>query len=67
MVVVDICHDSAAERVVLKVVDNSVNLVEHTFLVLVLNAELIAVSLADRAVLVSPGIPNVGVQIVNIV
>ena len=54
MMIVDICHDSAAERIVFEVIYNTVNLVEHALLIFMLDSELVAVCLADRAVLVSP-------------
>ena len=52
--IIDVGHDSTAEGIVFKVINNSVNLVKHALPVFMLDAELIAVCLADRAVLISP-------------
>ena len=60
---IDVCHDTAAERIVLQIVDDPVDLVEHALFVFVLNAHLIAVSLADSAVLVLPLVPYMGGKI----
>ena len=63
----DVGYYSAACGVVLQIVQRTVNLIEHTFLITVLNSQLIAVRLADRTRFVRPAVPNVTVEFVNIV
>ena len=43
-----------------EVIEHAVDLIEHTLLVLVLDAKLIAVGLADGTGFVRPGVPDVG-------
>ena len=62
-----VCQYTAAERVVLEVIENSVNLVEVALGIVVLDSELIAVCLADAAVLVSPSVPDVPLEVVDVV
>ena len=62
-----VCQYAAAERVVLEVIENSVNLVEVALGIVVLDSELIAVCLADAAVLVSPSVPDVPLEVVDVV
>ena len=62
-----ICQYAAAERVVLEVIENSVNLVEITLGIVVLDSELIAVCLADAAVFIGPSVPDVPLEVVDIV
>ena len=64
---VNVRHDAAAEGIVLQVVEHAIHLIHHAFLVLMLHAELISIGLADGAVRVRPLIPNVAVQIMNVV
>jgi len=52
---------------VFQIVKDPVNLVELAFGINVLYAELIAVRFADRTSLVSPTVPDMGVEIVNVV
>ena len=54
-------------RIVFEVVEHSVHLVEFTLGVNVLYAELIAVRLADRAGFVRPAVPNVRIELVDVV
>ena len=61
--IVDVRQNTAGGGVVLQVVDHPVNLIEHALLVLVLDAQLVAVSLADGAVLPHPFVPDVAAQI----
>ena len=67
MEVVDIGHDAAGGGVVLQVVEHPVHLVHVPLGIVVFHGELIAVGLADRAGLVGPLVPDVGVQVVNVV
>ena len=65
--VVHVGHDATRERSVLKVVEHAVHLVEVTLGVMRLLSDLVTVGLTDRAGLVCPLVPDVTVQIVNIV
>ena len=65
--IVDVRQNTAGGGVVLQVVDHPVNLIEHALLVLVLDAQLVAVSLADGAVLPHPFVPDVAAQICDTV
>ena len=64
---VDVCQDAAGGGVVLQVIEHAVHLVEFALGIFVLDAELIAVGLADRAGLVGPLIPDVAAQVVDVV
>ena len=64
---VNIGHDPAAVRIILQIVDYTVHLIHLAFFVLMLHAELIAVSLSDRAVLICPCVPDVRIQVMHIV
>ena len=50
-----------------EVIEHAVDLIEHTLLVLVLDAKLIAVGLADGTGFVRPGVPDVGGEVVDVV
>ena len=50
-----------------EVIEHAVDLIEHALLVLVLDAKLIAVGLADGTGFVRPGIPDVGGEVVDVV
>ena len=65
--VVKIGENAAGSGVVLEIVEHAVDLVEQAFFVLVLDAELIAVGLADGAGLVRPVVPDVGLKDVDVV
>ena len=64
---VDVGHNAAGCGVVLEIVENAVDLVELALAVLVLDTELIAVRLTDRAVLACPGIPDVGIKLGDLI
>ena len=65
--IVKIRDYAPARRVVLQIVKHTVNLVEIPLGVVMLHPELITVSLADRAVLISPAVPDVRTEIGNVV
>lgn len=65
--IIYIRDNAAACGVVFKVVKHSVHLVEIALGVMMLNAELISVSFADRAVLVRPAVPYMRVKVVYII
>ena len=64
---VDVGHDAAGGGVVLEIPEHLVHLVHVPLGIVVLHAQLIAVSLADGAVLVRPGVPDPGAQVVHVV
>ena len=64
---IDIGKDSAAERIVFQIIDDTVHLIHHAFLVLMLLCKLITVRLTDRTVLIRPLIPDSTLQIMDIV
>ena len=66
-VVIDIGHYAARGGVVLKIPNYLIDLIHIALGIVVLNAELIAVGLADGAVFVRPGIPDARAQLVYIV
>ena len=65
--IVEVGQDASAGGVVLQVVQYPVHLVKLPLRVDVLHAQLIAVGLADGAVLVGPAIPDMTVQVMDIV
>ncbi|MPN45761.1 hypothetical protein SDC9_193332 [bioreactor metagenome] len=62
-VVVDVGHDAPALGIVAQVKQHTVHLVEEALAVDVLDAELVAVGLADRAVGASPAVPDAAAQV----
>ena len=65
--VVDVGENAAGGGIVLQVVQHPVHLVHVALGIVVLHAQLIAVGLADGAGLVGPGVPDFGVQVVDVV
>ena len=65
--VVEVGHDAAGRGVVFQVVEHPVHLIELPFLVNCLFGELIAVRLADGAALVRPAVPDVRIEIADVV
>lgn len=64
---IDIGHDTAAEGIILQVVDHTIHLIHHPLLILVLHPHLITVCLADGPLFIRPLVPDVAVQVMNIV
>ena len=64
---VDIGHDAAGCRIVLQIKQDTVHLVKHTFLILVLHAQLVTVGLTNGAVFLGPLVPNMAAQITDTV
>ena len=64
---INIGHDTPAEGIVLQVIDDPVHLIHHPFLILMLYAQLVTVGFADGAVLVGPLIPDMAVQIMDVI
>ena len=52
---INICHDAPAEGIVFQVIQNSIHLIHHPLLILMLHSQLITVGLTDRAVSVVSG------------
>ena len=65
--VIDVRHDPAAVGIVLQIVDHPVHHVEHAFLILVFYLHLIAVGLSDAAVRIRPLVPDMAVQVMDVV
>ena len=65
--VIEVGHDPPGVWVVLQIVEHPVHLVEHPFGILVLDSQLIAVGLADGAVLIGPGVPDMAGEVVDVV
>ena len=65
--VVDIGQDSAAGGVMLQIVEHPVHLIHVSLGIVVLDGQLIAVSLADGAGLIRPLIPDPGVEVMDVV
>ena len=65
--IVDIRQDAAAGRVVLQVVQHPVHLVHLPLGILMLHRQLIAVGLADGAVLIGPAVPDMPAEIMDVV
>ena len=63
----DIAHYSTACRVVFEVVQNAVYLVHIALGIVVFYTKLIAVCLAYASAFVSPCVPNVTVEVVDVV
>ena len=64
---INIGHDTSAEWVVFQIIDYSVHLIHHAFFILMSDTHLIAVCFPDRAILISPLIPDMAVKIMDIV
>ena len=60
-------HDAATVRCVLKIVQHSVHLVEIALGIMALLANLVPVGLADGAGLVGPLIPNMAVEVMDVI
>jgi hypothetical protein len=65
--VVDVGHYAPGGGIVLQIPDDLVHLIHVPLGVVVLNAQLIAVSLSDGAGFVRPGVPHPGAQVVDVV
>ena len=64
---INIRHDPAAVRIILQIIEYTVYLIHHSFFVDMLYAHLIAVCLPDRSIFICPAVPDVTVQIVDII
>ena len=60
-------HYAARSRIVFKVVQNPVHLIELALFIFVFDAQLIAVCLAYRTAFVRPTVPDVRMKVVNVV
>ena len=64
---VDVRHDSSAVWIVFQIIQYTVDLIHHALFILVLYSQLIPVGLSYGSVFICPAIPNMAVQIVNII
>ena len=64
---INIRHDPSAVRIVLQIIDHTVYLIEHSFFILMLYAHLISVSFSDRSVFICPAVPDMAVQVLDII
>ena len=64
---IDIRHDPATEGIVFQIVQDTIHLIHHALFILMFHAKLVTVSLSDGSILIRPLIPNMAVQIVNVV
>ena len=65
--VIEIRHDPTARRIVLQIIEDTIHLVEFAFGIDVLDAKLVAIGFADAAVLVCPSIPDVGMEVMDVI
>ena len=63
----DVREDATGLRIVLQIIKDAVDLVEFAFGIDGFLAELISIGFADRTGLVGPGIPDVGVEVMDVV
>ena len=66
-VVVDAGEDATAEGIVFEIPDDAIDLIHFAFLVLMLDAELVAIGFANAAVRIGPFVPDMGAKIVDVV
>ena len=64
---INIRHDPAAVRIVFQVIENTVYLIHHSFFIFMLHLHLISVGLTDRACLIRPAVPDMTVQVMNVI
>ena len=64
---IHIGHNTTAVWIILQIIDYTVNLIHHTFLVLMLHTKLISVRFANRTILICPAVPDMRMQIMDIV
>ena len=65
--IVDIGQNAPGSGIVLQIVQHPVHLVKHPLFVLMLDAQLVAIGLADGAVLAGPFVPYMAAQVRNAV
>ena len=67
LVYINIRHDTTAVRIVLQIIDHTIHLIHHPFFVLMFHLHLITIGFSDRTILISPAVPDMTVQIINII
>ena len=67
VMVIDIGHDAAGFGMVLEVEQHTIHLIELALGIDMLDAQLIAVRLADGAVLIRPAVPDMALELMDIV
>lgn len=65
--IIDVGHDSSGMRIVLQIEEDSVYLIEFTFRIDGFLSKLVAVGLTDASVFIGPGIPYVGMKVMDVV
>ena len=66
-VVVDAGENATAEWGVFEIPEHAVDLIHLAFFVLMLDAQLVAIGFADATIGICPFVPNVGVQVMDVV
>ena len=64
---INICHDPAAEGIILQIIDYPVHLIHHAFLILMLHTKLVSISLPNGTLLICPAVPDMAVKIMDII
>ena len=64
---INISHYTPTVRIILQIVDHTIHLIHHSFLILMLYAHLITICLSDGTCLIRPFIPHMTVKVINIV
>ena len=65
--IIDVREDPPRGRIVFKIVEHAVHLIEFALLIYALLAQLIAVRLADGTVFVRPAVPDMRIEFADIV
>ena len=64
---INIGHNTATVRIVFQIIDHTIHLIHHTFLILMLYAHLITICFSDGTGFICPLIPHMTVKIIDIV
>ena len=64
---INISHNTTAIRIILKIIKNPVNLIHHSFPVLMFHTQLITICLTDRTIFICPAIPDMAVKIMDVI
>lgn len=64
---INVRHDTAAVWIVLQIIDHTIDLIHHTLFIFVLHTELVTIRLADRTIFVCPRVPDMAVQVMDVI
>ena len=64
---IDVGQNPPAVRIVLQIIDNTVYLIHHSFLILMFHSHLISVRLSDGSVFICPAVPDMRFQVMDVV